>query len=164
MNCSECMSIAPTCHASANMARPFEAGQLEVRLYSRDEDRKARVLCREDRGGRRRTSCQAVTNLRISRLDSCLQLCIPDGRRRLILWSNLRFTSYERGPSRLATRLMLTVMQGWCSSTAHSLPSNLRMNQTLSASWTTTFLTAKPHRLARESYQLYHPANLTMKG
>ena len=75
---------------------PFENGLLEIRFYLREDDRRARLLCRTERDGRRYQASLPCTMLRISRKDSCLQLCQVDERKRWVLWTNLRFPSYER--------------------------------------------------------------------
>lgn len=75
---------------------PFENGFLESRLYVRSHDRRARIWCRMERNGKRTQCAMPVTALCIVRKDSCLQLCKRDSRKRLHLWANLRFTSYER--------------------------------------------------------------------
>ena len=77
-------------------SRPFESGNVEVRIYLRLDDRRGRILCKTVRSGRRMQSSYPITSLRILRADSCLQICRPESRRRLVLWTNLRFTSYER--------------------------------------------------------------------
>ena len=75
---------------------PFETGQVEVRLYLREEDRRARILCRQDVGGRK-AICQTITVFRIARKDSCLHLVLLDGHREsLLVWATLRFPTYER--------------------------------------------------------------------
>ena len=67
-----------------------------MRIYVRPDDRRARLLCKMDRGGHRLQTSYPVTQLRIVREHSCLQICKEDRRGRLILWTNLRFPSYER--------------------------------------------------------------------
>ena len=49
-----------------------------------------------DRGGQRLQSSYPITQLRIVRDQSCLQICREDRRGRLFVWTNLRFPSYER--------------------------------------------------------------------
>jgi hypothetical protein len=79
------------------LSLPFEGNRyMELRLYVRPRDRRARIWCRMERGGRRTQCVQSVTALRISRRDSCLNLCKTSSRGRLALWANLNFTSYER--------------------------------------------------------------------
>ncbi|MCJ1282504.1 hypothetical protein MMC26_001827 [Xylographa opegraphella] len=75
---------------------PFEDGFLKIRFYVRSHDRRARLLCRMDRGGQRIQSSHPITQLRIVRELSCIQICREDRRGRLVLWTNLRFPSYER--------------------------------------------------------------------
>ena len=80
--------------------RPFESGgQIEIRLYRRPTDNKARIYCRMQRADVRVISCEAITSLKVYRQhqDACLQLCTKgDRRNERILWTSLRFTSYER--------------------------------------------------------------------
>ncbi|KAI8936850.1 hypothetical protein NX059_006087 [Plenodomus lindquistii] len=77
---------------------PFEATNVWVRLYWRAGDNRARLLFLTlDPSGRRMRQCIPVTNLKLLRTESCLQLCRvnrKDGQ--LDLWARLRFTLYER--------------------------------------------------------------------
>ena len=66
-----------------------------MRIYVRPDDRRARLLCRMERNGRRVQSSLPITTLRIVRTTSCLQICEQGSRGRLIAWTNLRFPSYE---------------------------------------------------------------------
>ena len=75
---------------------PFDNGLVEMRFYLRSEDRRARLLCKTERGGRRYQASLPCTMLRVTREDSCLQLCQVDERKRWMLWTSLRFPSYER--------------------------------------------------------------------
>lgn len=77
---------------------PFEATNVTVRLYWRQEDNRARMLyLTKDESGYRWRHCFPLTGLKILRTGSCLQFCRvnrKDGR--LDLWARLRFTLYER--------------------------------------------------------------------
>ncbi|KAF4306207.1 hypothetical protein GTA08_BOTSDO05601 [Botryosphaeria dothidea] len=78
--------------------QPFDAADAFVRLYWRPSDHRARILfLTKDRLGRRYRHCIPLTLLNIRRVGTCLQLSRGnqyDGR--LDLWTNLRFTFYER--------------------------------------------------------------------
>lgn len=80
------------------MELPFEATNVWVRLYWRAGDNRARLLfLTMDASGRRTRQCSPITNLKLIRTDSCLQLCRvnrKDGQ--LDLWARLRFSLYER--------------------------------------------------------------------
>ncbi|MCJ1357144.1 MAG: hypothetical protein MMC33_007140 [Icmadophila ericetorum] len=77
---------------------PFESGELIVKLYVRQSDLRARILCRTLRGTRTRTeSSLPLTHLKVVRRDSSLQLLQRrPSRQSPFLWACLRFPSYER--------------------------------------------------------------------
>lgn len=80
------------------MELPFEATNVLIRLYWKPENSRARILflTKEPNGSRLRY-CVPLTNLKVIRTESCLQLCRVnryDGE--LDLWANLRFLLYER--------------------------------------------------------------------
>ena len=95
MNCFACR-LFQDCFGLTYKSSPFEAGLLEARLYFRENDRKSQIFCRYEREGQQSDSCRVLLNLRISRKDSCLQLCEREDGRKWFLWANIRFTSYER--------------------------------------------------------------------
>ncbi|OJJ51555.1 hypothetical protein ASPZODRAFT_57517 [Penicilliopsis zonata CBS 506.65] len=72
--------------------------QLRVYLYSREDDHRARIMCKSVRASRpSEYFCMPLNMLEIYRVGSCLQLC----RRRnagseLELWANLKFHTIER--------------------------------------------------------------------
>lgn len=75
--------------------RPFEGGDLVVRLYQRPHDERARIHCRTLRPSRaRKQSSIYLTSLEIKRKASTLEFCTVDRSNRL--WARLRFPSYER--------------------------------------------------------------------
>lgn len=89
--------------------RPFDNGDLVVRLYIRLTDYRARIHCRTMRVNQsRKQSCLPLTALRIERYASSLKLCrtSPNGQP-LELWTCLRFSSYERTHSLPFTSLCL---------------------------------------------------------
>ena len=89
---------------SAKLAEDYEKlldlsfeNRLDVRLYVRQTDQRARIYCRTLQRNQPRTrSCLPLTLLHIERLSSTLQLYRPaTSSRAAIPWANLRFDSYE---------------------------------------------------------------------
>ena len=76
---------------------PFIQGQAEVQLHFRPEDSRARILfIAKDGYGRERLSCGTLTNLKVIRNLSSLQLCRTTRDGRYSLWAQLDFYLYER--------------------------------------------------------------------
>lgn len=78
--------------------RPFENGDLVVRLYVRLSGSRALMHCSTIRVNQsRKQSCCPLKSLRVERAASSLKFCrtSPNGQP-LDLWTCLRFTSYER--------------------------------------------------------------------
>ncbi|WPH02900.1 Hypothetical protein R9X50_00576800 [Acrodontium crateriforme] len=76
---------------------PFDREQLWMRLYWRPSDFRARILIMTKDSHRQDTHyCTALTNLKIIRNGSCLQLCRArrDGIYRM--WAKLNFVFYDR--------------------------------------------------------------------
>ncbi|KAI4095456.1 MAG: hypothetical protein LQ339_007236 [Xanthoria mediterranea] len=92
--------------ASARLAREydklleatFEDGDLQVRLFHRASDQRARIHCRVSRNGRFvKQCCLPLTKLSIQREASTLKFYrMGDSRRLKDIWVRLRFPSYER--------------------------------------------------------------------
>ncbi|CAK4030550.1 Hypothetical predicted protein [Lecanosticta acicola] len=76
----------------------FDAHRLWVRLYWRNSDHRARILViTKDSEGRRLLYCTPLTNLKIIRNKSVLQLCrCSRGDGRFSLWARLNFVFHER--------------------------------------------------------------------
>ena len=80
----------------SDIIRPFESGDLLVRLYQRPHDERARIYCRTLRPARARKQCSAyLTSLKIRRNASTIEF-YEIGKRTSRLWARLRFISYER--------------------------------------------------------------------
>ncbi|RAL15407.1 uncharacterized protein BO97DRAFT_431995 [Aspergillus homomorphus CBS 101889] len=71
---------------------------LRVCLYLRDEDHRARIVCKARRSARSNEYFILPLNmLEIVRVDSCLQLCRRRrGGSELVLWANLKFSTIEQ--------------------------------------------------------------------
>lgn len=78
--------------------RSFEDGDLQVRLFHRASDQRARIYCRVSRNGRFvKECCLPLTKLSIQRDASTLKLyLIGESGRLKDIWVRLRFPSYER--------------------------------------------------------------------
>ncbi|KAF7509976.1 hypothetical protein GJ744_007290 [Endocarpon pusillum] len=72
--------------------------ELTVRLYYRERDQRARILCKWPRGsGGSKYSCLPLNLLEFHRAESSLQICAKrPGSSRLDLWANLNFSTIER--------------------------------------------------------------------
>ncbi|ERF75288.1 hypothetical protein EPUS_00080 [Endocarpon pusillum Z07020] len=72
--------------------------ELTVRLYCREGDHRARILCKWPRGsGGSKYSCLPLNLLEFHRSESSLQICMKrHGSSRLDLWANLNFSTIER--------------------------------------------------------------------
>lgn len=75
-------------------------GQIEltVRLYYREGDHRARILCKWPRssGGGSKYSCLPLNLLEFHRAESSLQICKKrPGSSKLDLWANLNFSTIE---------------------------------------------------------------------
>lgn len=79
------------------MFRPFEDGDLLVRLYHRSEDNKSRILLRTMRPARvKKDCCLPLTSLKVERSGPCLKCTRVDSYgQSLELWACLKFSSYE---------------------------------------------------------------------
>jgi len=86
---------------------PWRDEHLDLYIFIRYDDMRAKILVRQDRGKRSFVSCRAAADLRILRTESCLQLCEPakpdrsdrrggDERAQVHLWTLLNFPTYER--------------------------------------------------------------------
>ncbi|KAH8426939.1 uncharacterized protein LDX57_004662 [Aspergillus melleus] len=71
--------------------------ELHVYFYQREEDHRARIMCKTPRGSRSNEySCLPLNMLEIFRVGSCLQLCRRRrGKYDLELWANLKFSTIE---------------------------------------------------------------------
>jgi hypothetical protein len=80
------------------LGRRFGGGSgLIVKFYHRDDDKRARILCRSPRNsGSSKYSCLPLNSLTIRRPESSssLQLCRRTGSG-LDLWANMKFTTIE---------------------------------------------------------------------
>ena len=79
---------------------PFEDGELLVRIYVRFSDFRARILCRTyGRDQAYTQSSRYITNLKITRSGSCLELFEQQNEKNLEtskMWAILNFPTYER--------------------------------------------------------------------
>lgn len=75
--------------------RPFDK-VLELRVFYRETDQKARLYCKSDLRGNKVVACRPVSSLHIYRKESNLLLCRLDKKKKPMHWVNLRFLSYER--------------------------------------------------------------------
>lgn len=109
--------------AKSNRAFNVDSG-LRVHFYLREEDHRARIVCKVAHSARPSDYfCVPLNLLEVIRVGSCLQLC---RRRRsggeLVLWANLKFSTIER-MSRLCCLGLADATQGWFYSFVHSLHS-----------------------------------------
>jgi len=75
----------------------FDHEQVWVRLYWRPADGRARILVMsKDNDGRQRHCCTLLTNLKVIRKGSSLQLCRLRREGKFRLWAQLNFVYYER--------------------------------------------------------------------
>ena len=106
------------------ISRPFENGDLLVRLYQRSDDGRSRFLCRTLRPARRRKDVVLpLVSLTVSRSGPFLKFeDIIDGYPEL--WACLKFPSFEREASillNLMERMANQSTKSWCCSSAHFL-------------------------------------------
>ena len=113
---------------------------LVVRLYIREEDNRARVLCKwPSRSGGYDYSSVPLNALQFHRKGSALQLCrIRPGSSRLDAWAILQFTTIESKYILTFFWLSLMVEQGSCFFIARFLRFALRTTGTLSSTSETT--------------------------
>ena len=79
------------------MPRPFARDELSVQLFWRPLDSRARILVvAKDAGYRNVYFCQPLTNLKVIRDGSTLQLCRMRRESKYSLWARLNFSLYER--------------------------------------------------------------------
>lgn len=75
----------------------FDQGQVEVQILFRPTDSRARILfIAKDAYRRERYYCLPLTNLKVIRRSSSLQLCRTTRDGRYSLWARLNFYLYER--------------------------------------------------------------------
>lgn len=78
-----------------SLSRPFDE-DVSVYFYVREDDSRARILCKARRSRRPKFYCLPLNMLEVRRIGPCLQLC---RRRRsgteLVPWLNLHFESIE---------------------------------------------------------------------
>ncbi|KAK2757351.1 hypothetical protein FQN54_004865 [Arachnomyces sp. PD_36] len=71
--------------------------ELSVRLFRREEDHRARILCKTPSSRGSSYACLPLNNLEIVRSGSCLQICKKTKTQdELELWAALRFSTIER--------------------------------------------------------------------
>ena len=91
----------------SDFPRPFEEGDLLVRLYYRPMDHRARIYCRSLRPNRsRRETCLPLTLLTVKRETSNLIFTLTRDGKPLDRWLTLRFVSFE-------SRSCLVEFTGW---------------------------------------------------
>lgn len=96
---SNCESRCSGRDDSTDNCRSF-SGEYDFRVhfYIREDDHRARILCKSPRSAR--TSeyyCLPLNMLEIVRVGSCLQLCRRGrGGAELIIWASFKFTTIER--------------------------------------------------------------------
>lgn len=89
---------------------------LRVCFYLRDEDHRARIVCKARRSARSNEYFILPLNmLEIVRVGSCLQLCRRRrGGSELVLWANLKFSTIERTCDKWVSYwALLTQKQRW---------------------------------------------------
>lgn len=128
----------------------FGSGQTElvVRLYFRERDHRARVLCKWPRssGDGSKYSCLPLNVLEFHRIDSSLQLCKKrPGSSKLDLWASLKFSTIESMSITLDhyQKTEKIYCQGWSSSIARFSPYELMMLGNLFGTSKTTSLPAR---------------------
>jgi hypothetical protein len=98
-NCKHTRSAPAPGEPAANRLRAFTGdSDLRVHFYLREDDHRARILCKAPHTTRpSEYFCMPLNLLEIVRVGSCLNLC---RRRRggyeLVLWANLKFSTIER--------------------------------------------------------------------
>jgi len=81
----------------ANQLRPFDRGSMHVCLYWQPSNDRARVvIVLRDRHGQEEVFCRPLTDLRMIRDGSVLQLCKQGRDVEYVAWAKLNFYFHER--------------------------------------------------------------------
>lgn len=89
----------PRHSTGTDVGRAFGGGtDLIIQLYYREDDHRARILCKYPRNsGGIKYSCLPLNTLEFRRVESSLELCRRrTGSSKVDLWATLKFTTIER--------------------------------------------------------------------
>jgi hypothetical protein len=125
---------------------------LTVRLYHRDRDHRARILCKWARSsGKSKYSCLPLNLLEFERAESTLKICKKrPGSTKVDLWASLNFSTIE-STSRMSDGIsvleaVLTLSQDWSSSTVPCFPCVATISIDRSGTFRITSSRERPHR------------------